>query len=189
MCLHSNDGASMRAASPRQQHFSCAAGRQRDPGSADGFAWSGTGLWQLDESVAFRAEVWDAWLIENMQTNDNAMVMAAAEIPTQKVAAGTGATMQMLIGPDRAPHFFLRRFCFEPGGGIPRHTNQVEHEQYVLRGRAKVGIGDAVYEVKPGDVVFIPQAVPHWYRAEGNEPFEFLCAVPNLPDRMEILPP
>ena len=71
---------------------------------------------------------------------------------------------------------------------MPRHTNTVEHEQYVLRGRASVGIGDQTYEVSAGDVVFIPAGVPHWYRAEDSEPFEFLCMVPNLPDRIELVP-
>ncbi|MBN2508338.1 MAG: cupin domain-containing protein [Verrucomicrobia bacterium] len=122
-----------------------------------------------------------------MTSDDHGMVISAEDVPRQPVADGTGVTKQVLIGPERAPNFFLRRFSFEPGGGIPRHTNQVEHEQYVLRGRAKVGIGDAVYEVKAGDVVFIPKAVPHWYRTEGDEPFVILCAVPNLPDRMELL--
>jgi len=65
---------------------------------------------------------------------------------------------------------------------MPRHTNQVEHEQYVLRGRARVGIGDEVLEVTRDDVVYIPAGVPHWYQTEGDEPFEFLCLVPNLPD-------
>ena len=38
----------------------------------------------------------------------------------------------------------------EPGGGMPKHTNAVEHEQYVLTGRAKVGIGEKVYSVEAG---------------------------------------
>jgi len=41
--------------------------------------------------------------------------------------------------------------------------------------------------VKAGDVVFIPAGTPHSYQVIGAEPFEFLCMVPNLPDRMEIL--
>ncbi len=86
------------------------------------------------------------------------------------------------------PHFALRRFIMQPGGGMPRHTNTVEHEQYVLRGRADIGIGDATYEVSAGDVVFIPAGVPHWYRARDGEPFEFLCVVPNFPDRIELAP-
>jgi len=35
--------------------------------------------------------------------------------------------------------------------------------------------------------VFIPAGMPHWYRVVGNEPFEFICVVPNLPDEIEML--
>lgn len=116
-------------------------------------------------------------------------VKHSAEVPADPVAAGRGTTRQLLIGPDEAPHFALRRFLMEPGGGIPAHTNTVEHEQYVLRGRARMGIGERVVEVGAGDVVFIPAGTPHWYEVLGNERFEFLCAVPNLPDRMEMAEP
>jgi mannose-6-phosphate isomerase-like protein (cupin superfamily) len=58
----------------------------------------------------------------------------------------------------------------------------------VLRGRAQIGIGDEIIEVKATDVVFIPAGVPHWYQNIGNEPFEFLCMVPNKPDKIEVLP-
>jgi quercetin dioxygenase-like cupin family protein len=44
-----------------------------------------------------------------------------------------------------------------------------------------------VHQVRAGTVVFIPAGTPHWYQAEGDEPFEFLCVVPNLPDKTEIL--
>lgn len=110
----------------------------------------------------------------------------ADEVPAQPVRAGSGTKRQVLIGPNEAPNFAMRRFTMEPGGGMPKHTNSVEHEQYVLRGRAKVGVGEEVYEVQADDVLFIPAGVPHWYRAEGGEPFEFICIVPNRPDRMEI---
>jgi quercetin dioxygenase-like cupin family protein len=70
---------------------------------------------------------------------------------------------------------------------MPRHTNTVEHEQYVLRGSATIGIGDEVFDVGVDDVVYIPAGTPHWYRVDGTEPFEFLCIIPNSPDRIEIL--
>ena len=70
---------------------------------------------------------------------------------------------------------------------MPLHTNDVEHEQYVLRGRARVVIGDVVAEVTKDDVVFIPAGVPHSYATVGDEPFEFLCAVPNLPDETRFV--
>ena len=114
-------------------------------------------------------------------------VRRAKDVPMEPVEAGSGTVRQELIGAGEGPHFAMRRFIMQPGGGMPRHTNTVEHEQYVLRGRAQVGIGEDVHEVSEGDVVFIPAGVPHWYLAGDDEPFEFLCVVPNLPDRIEIL--
>ena len=114
-------------------------------------------------------------------------VKHADHVPAEPVKAGSGTTRQMLIGPDEGPNFALRRFIMEPGGGMPTHTNTVEHEQYVLRGTATIGIGDEEIEVQAGHVVFIPAGTPHWYRAHGTEPFEFLCVVPNRKDEIKIV--
>jgi quercetin dioxygenase-like cupin family protein len=115
-------------------------------------------------------------------------VRHADTLPAEAVQAGTGTTRQVLIGPDEGPNFALRRFIMQPGGGMPMHTNTVEHEQYVLRGSARVEIGGEVHHVRAGDVVFIPAGVPHNYRADdGVEPFEFLCVVPNQPDTIELV--
>ncbi|MFP3948457.1 MAG: cupin domain-containing protein [Longimicrobiales bacterium] len=108
-------------------------------------------------------------------------------VPSSVVSAGRGTTMQVLVGPDDgAPNFVLRRFVMEEGGGIPTHTNDVEHEQYVLRGRALIRIGDQEHRVGPDDSLFIPAGVPHSYDVE-EPPFEFLCVVPNREDRIRIL--
>ena len=111
----------------------------------------------------------------------------ADSVAAETVGAGTGTVRQVLIGPEEAPNFALRRFIMQPGGGMPTHTNRVEHEQYVLRGEARVGIGDEVLAVAKGDAVFIPAGVPHWYEALGDEPFEFICVVPNKPDRITMI--
>ncbi len=111
----------------------------------------------------------------------------SGSVPVEVVPAGTGTTRQLLIGPEEGPNFALRKFIMEPGGGMPLHTNEVEHEQYVLGGRARVVIGDEVLVVKKDDVVFIPGGIPHSYEALGDETFEFLCVVPNLPDETRIL--
>ena len=95
--------------------------------------------------------------------------------------------MQMLISSEEGPNFAMRRFVIEAGGSMPRHTNTVEHEQFVLGGRAEITIGEDVYRVKKNDVVFIPKEMPHSYKVIGDEPFEFLCMVPNAPDKMTIL--
>ncbi|HUP20770.1 MAG TPA: cupin domain-containing protein [Gemmatimonadota bacterium] len=114
-------------------------------------------------------------------------VRRSGESEAREVTAGTATTMEVLVGPtEGAPNFALRRFRMEEGGGMPRHVNRVEHEQYVLSGRAKVAIGDVEHEVATGDALYIPAGVPHSYRVV-EAPFEFLCVVPNAADRIEIL--
>ncbi len=112
---------------------------------------------------------------------------SANEVPLTEVRAGSETSTQVLIGPDDAPDFAMRRFVMKPGGGMPLHTNLVQHEQYVLQGRAQVRIGDDEIEVVEDDVVYIPAGVPHSYRSIGEEDFVFLCVVPNRPDKIEIL--
>ena len=84
----------------------------------------------------------------------------ARDVAAEQVGAGRGTTRQLLIGPEEGPNFALRRFTMGEGGGMPLHTNRVEHEQYVLRGRATIGIGDEEVEVAKDDVLFIPAGVP-----------------------------
>lgn len=103
------------------------------------------------------------------------------------IETGSGVTKQVVISPDEGPNFAMRRFAIQPGGGMPKHTNQVEHEQYVLGGQAEILIGDEIHQVREGDVVFIPANIPHWYKNAGDEPFVFLCIVPNQPDEITIL--
>lgn len=107
-------------------------------------------------------------------------------MPADEVKAGTDTRVQVLIGPDQGPNFAMRRFIMEPGGGMPLHTNKVEHEQYVLRGSARVQIGDEFHDVKEGDVVYIPGGVAHNYSA-GSDGFEFICVVPNQPDEISLV--
>ena len=125
--------------------------------------------------------------MSNSDSENPAKVIAANKTEHLEVPAGTGTTFQVLIGSEEAPNFAMRKFTMEPGGGMPKHTNEVEHEQYVLRGGAKIGIGNETFEVKQGDVVFIPAGAPHWYEANAEDGFEFLCLVPNLPDEVEIV--
>jgi quercetin dioxygenase-like cupin family protein len=114
-------------------------------------------------------------------------VKHAVNVEARQVAAGRDTTIQVLISAEEGPNFALRKFSMQPGGGMPLHTNKVEHEQYVLRGQARIGINGQTYEVRAGDVVFIPEGAPHFYDNTGNEPFEFLCIVPNKPDEIKVL--
>ena len=114
-------------------------------------------------------------------------VIKKENIKMESVGAGKGVSRQVLIGQDMGPNFAMRRFIIEPGGFMPMHTNTVEHEQYILRGSATVKIGNKIYNVKQGDVVFIPADVPHNYTTVGDTAFEFLCMVPHKKDVIEII--
>jgi quercetin dioxygenase-like cupin family protein len=114
-------------------------------------------------------------------------VKHARDVESQNVKTGEKTTIQVLISSQEGPNFAMRRFVMQPGGGMPAHTNTVEHEQYVLQGHASIGIGGETIEVHAGDVVFIPGGIVHWYRNIGEENFEFLCMIPNKPDEIKII--
>ncbi len=114
-------------------------------------------------------------------------VKHSTDVETKHVAAGKDTTIQVLISSQEGPNFALRKFSMKKGGGMPRHTNTVEHEQYVLRGEATITIGDETHHVKAGDVVFIPEGAIHSYENTGEEQFEFLCIIPNKEDKITIV--
>ncbi|MFC7129964.1 cupin domain-containing protein [Haloferax chudinovii] len=115
------------------------------------------------------------------------VVKRSADIEYEAVDAADGMSKGVLVSEaDGAPNFAIRRFVLDSGASVPKHTNEVEHEQYVLSGRYVVGIGDEEYEVEAGDSLLIPAGVVHWYRNESDEEGAFLCAVPNGDDAIEL---
>jgi quercetin dioxygenase-like cupin family protein len=92
--------------------------------------------------------------------------------------------MRVLLGPESGvPHFVTRVFTLEPGGRIPSHRHDsIEHEQLVLDGRMVIGLDAREAEVGPGDGIFIPAGVSHWYENRGSETVRFVCVVPRTDD-------
>jgi len=110
------------------------------------------------------------------------------EIDYDSVDAAEGMRKGVLIDDsDGAPHFAIRRFELDAGAEVPEHTNEIEHEQYVLAGEYVVGIGDEEYTVSAGDSLLIPAGIVHWYRNEGDQLGAFICAVPNGDDAIELV--
>jgi quercetin dioxygenase-like cupin family protein len=122
-----------------------------------------------------------------MMTPPAATVRRADEVPFTTIAVGTDAAVQVLVGPAQGDTGYVtRRFRMGSGGGMPLHTNLVEHQQYVLCGRARITIGREVHEVGADHTLFIPAGVPHSYEVLDG-PFEFLCIVPDRPDQIALL--
>lgn len=109
-------------------------------------------------------------------------VIHSHEVKASQVSEAVGVSKKVLIEAEAGPNFALRVFTIQPGGKMPNHTNLVEHEQYVLSGRAEIYLDGEKYQVQKGDAVLIPAGMPHWYANIGEEPFEFICVVPNKPD-------
>ena len=127
----------------------------------------------------------------------NPMVRDGDAVKAEPVDAAEGLSKAVLLDEsDGTPTFALRRFTLAAGASVPRHTNAVEHVQYVLAGEYVVGIegtdGDdelanGEHRIGPGDSLLIPAGTVHWYRNEGERAGEFLCAVPNGDDAIEVV--
>jgi quercetin dioxygenase-like cupin family protein len=114
-------------------------------------------------------------------------IRRAEDIEYESVDAADGLRKGVLISEAHgAPTLAIRRFTLASGGEVPKHTNEIEHEQYVLQGEYVVGIGDEEHTVSAGDSLFIPAGVVHWYRNEGDEEGAFICAVPTGDDEIDL---
>ena len=138
-----------------------------------------------------------------MADQSRPLVRREADVEYESVDAAEGLRKGVLIGAEQgAPNLAIRRFVLEPGGEVPKHTNEIEHEQYVLDGEYVVGVdeapdssranGDAASEdeefvVTAGDSLYIPAGAVHWYRNEGDDPGAFICAVPTGDDEIRLL--
>ena len=115
------------------------------------------------------------------------MKKSLKDIPSIDITTADRVTMQMLISPEEAPNFAMRKFIVKKDGSMPFHTNSIEHEQYVLRGKARVKLGDESFIAVKDDIIFVPAGVPHSYQVIGDEDYEFLCLVPNKADTLTMV--
>ena len=121
-------------------------------------------------------------------TRPTPLLRRANEVDYESVAAADGLEKGVLVDEARgAPNFAMRRFTLAPGAEVPKHTNEIEHEQYVLDGEYVIGIGDEEHTVSAGDSLLIPAGTVHWYRNESDEEGAFICAVPNGDDAIELV--
>ncbi len=111
---------------------------------------------------------------------------ASNDYKTESIPMTVGATIARL-SPDEERDFLVRKIVLEEGGSMPNHTNKIQHQQFVLSGEAKVGIGDKVYHAKAGDFLYIPAGVPHFYEACYGREYQFLCMITTADDVIELV--
>jgi len=116
------------------------------------------------------------------------LIRRSEDIEYERVDVADGLSKGVLIGEEHgAPNLAIRRFTLDAGGSVPEHTNEIEHEQYVLTGEYTVGIGEEEQIVSAGDSLHVPAGTVHWYRNDGETDAAFLCAVPTGDDSIELV--
>lgn len=91
-----------------------------------------------------------------------------------------GATVRWLISEnEKAPYFAMRYFEVEPGGWTDLGRHAHDHGVIILRGKGKVLLGEKETEISFGDVVYVPPNELHQFKNTGDEPFGFICVIPN----------
>jgi mannose-6-phosphate isomerase-like protein (cupin superfamily) len=51
---------------------------------------------------------------------------------------------------------------------------EAEEIMYILKGRGISGVADQEFEVRPGDTIWVPRGVNHWFYNPFDEPCEFV---------------
>ena len=110
-----------------------------------------------------------------------AKVVHYTKVPAQVFGdAAPGASIRWLIDDDHdgAPVYALRMIEIEPGGNSPHHSHPYEHENFIVQGKGRLLIVDTWYDLKEGDVAFVPAGISHQYVNAGDIPLKFLCGIP-----------
>jgi quercetin dioxygenase-like cupin family protein len=116
------------------------------------------------------------------------VVRRAADVDYESVDAAEGLSKGVLLGEENGtPSFAMRRFVLAAGAEVPKHTNEVEHVQYVLDGEYVVGIEGEEHTVSAGDSLLVPAGAVHWYRNEDDAEGTFICTVPHGDDDIQLV--
>jgi quercetin dioxygenase-like cupin family protein len=78
-----------------------------------------------------------------------------------------------------APNFEMRYFELQKGGKTSLDQHPYEHEVFVLKGKGKMLLNGTEHELRQGDAILIEPNEEHRLFQAGEDPFGFLCMVPN----------
>ncbi len=78
-----------------------------------------------------------------------------------------------------APNFEMRYFELQKNGKTSLDQHDYEHEVFILRGSGKLVLDGKEYSLRQNDAILIEPNEQHQFFPEGEEPFGFICIVPN----------
>ncbi|MDQ3653941.1 MAG: cupin domain-containing protein [Chloroflexota bacterium] len=120
-------------------------------------------------------------------------------IDTQGVVRSVGAVepidlawgrLVWLVGAVQTPGAAqtLGVVTIHPGKRNPLHLHpNCEELLYVMEGEADHKLGDELYQLRAGDVIRIPQGVPHWAQATGDAPLVAVISFSSADRQTETL--
>jgi quercetin dioxygenase-like cupin family protein len=93
-----------------------------------------------------------------------------------------GVLKHELIGPpEGADAYRVRYFAVPAGGRTARESHPHDHGVLIMRGRARVTLGEETHEVAAGDVVYVEGDELHCFEALGDESLGFICVTGPRP--------
>jgi quercetin dioxygenase-like cupin family protein len=95
-------------------------------------------------------------------------------------------TRQLLFDGGEGLGCQLRYFEVGPGGYSSLERHRHAHAIMSIRGRGRALVGERILDLGIHDLVKVPPLTWHQFRADGDEPFGFLCMVDcgrDVPER------
>ena len=92
-----------------------------------------------------------------------------------------------VLTPKEDTDFIVRKVTLAVDGSMPNHINEIQHQQYVLKGEAKVVVEHEELHAKAGDFIYIPAGIEHKYDACYGSEYEFLCMITTKEDNITMI--
>jgi quercetin dioxygenase-like cupin family protein len=99
---------------------------------------------------------------------------------TKELKTPHGKSVRWLLPKEiGVPNFEMRYFEVKKESILSEEKHPWEHEIFVVKGEGTVKSRVIEKKVKPGDAIFIPPNELHQFSNFEEEPFGFICIIPN----------
>lgn len=118
-----------------------------------------------------------------MAENQEQVCGKIMDLPGIQMPGGLEITKRIVFGPEKDwPDYVMRCFTLDGSAAVPLHTHDWPHYVVILQGRGNLQLSGNVYELEPMSWAFVPPESEHSFVKTSQEPFVFLCIVPQHGD-------